>query len=137
MYKSSIELQGNLAKPMLPAVVGGDVIAWGINKSINHRVNDKFSPNLWKFLTYKNKHLTNIFQDPKDGYFYIGLRDKNNIWCGAKLMRVFCLGNKAETFSYSTSVTEKWNDVTEWFWSKYLEVGKQIYNLPEWRSVVQ
>jgi hypothetical protein len=50
--------KGNFAKPMLPAVVGGDVIAWGLNKSINHRKDSKFSPNLWKFLTFKNKHLT-------------------------------------------------------------------------------
>ena len=137
MHKSSIENQGNLSNLILSNIFGSNIIVYNLNKSINHRIDDKFSPNLWKFLTFKNKHLTNIFQDPETGYFYIGLRDKNNIWIGAKLMNVFCVGNKAEIFSYATSVTAKWNDVTKWFWSKYLEVGKKIYDLPEWHSIVQ
>ena len=121
---------------LLPAVVvGGDTPAFGINQLINFRKEEKYSPNLWKFLTYKNKYFTNIFQDPKTGYYYIGLRDKNGIWCGANLMRVFCVGNKAETFSYAISTTKKWNDVTKWFWNKYLSVGKKIYDLPDWRLV--
>jgi len=124
---------GNFAKPMLPAVVvGGGISAYGINKLVNFRKDSKFSPNLYKFLTYENKHLTNIFQDPKTGYYYIGLRDENGIFIGAMLMRVFCVGNNAETFSMATSLTKTWNEVTDWFWIKYLEVGKAIYDLPEW-----
>ena len=121
------------AKPMLPAVVvGGCIPAYGINKLVNFRKDGKFSPNLYKFLTYKNKHLTNIFQDPKTRYYYIGLRDENGIFIGSMLMKVFCVGNAAETFSMATSLTKTWNEVTDWFWRKYLEVGKRIYDLPEW-----
>lgn len=112
--------------------VGASTPVYGINKRINFRLDNKFSPNLWKFLTYGNKHLTNVFKDERTGYYYIGLRDKNGIWVGAMLMSVFCVGNKAETFSMATSITKQWIDVTDWFWKKYLEVGKQIYGLPEW-----
>jgi hypothetical protein len=123
---------------LLPAVVrGGDIPAYGINKIINFREDGKFSPNLYKFLTYGNKHLTNVFQDPKTGYYYIGLRDKNGIFIGAMLMRVFCVGNDAETFSMATSITKTWSEVTDWFWRKYLEVGKKIYDLPEWGALAQ
>lgn len=53
---------------------------------------------------------------------------------GAKLMRVFCVGNAAETFSVSTSLSKTWHDVSKWFWEKYMEVGKGIYELPEWKK---
>ena len=129
---------GNKSKPLLPAVIiGGNVPAYGLNKFINPKNDGKFSPNLYRFLTYRKRHLTNVFQDTETGSYYIGLRDENGIWIGAKLMSVFCFGGRAETFSYCTSVTIKWKEVTEWFWTKYFEVGKKIYDLPEWRSVTE
>lgn len=136
MYRT-LDVSPNSSNTMLAAVVGGDTPIYGVNKLINFRKDDKFSPNLYRFLTYKNKYFTNVFQDPENGRYYIGLRDANGIWIGAKLMAVFCYGAKAETFSYPTRVTVKWNDVTKWFWSKYMEVGKAIYDLPEWRTVHQ
>lgn len=122
---------------MLPAVVvGGSTPAYGINKLINYKKDSKFSPNLYKFLTYgKNKVFTNVFQCKETGRLYFGLREPNGIWIGTKAMAVFCQGTKTQCFSYATSITEKWEDVTKWFWSKYLEVGKKIYDLPEWQSV--
>jgi hypothetical protein len=125
------------ANPMLAAVVfGGNIPAYGINKLINPKKDSKFSPNLYKFLTYgKNKVFTNVFQDAETGKLYFGLREDNGIWIGTKAMAVFCQGTKAESFSYATSITQKWNDVTKWFWSKYLEVGKKIYDLPEWQNM--
>lgn len=127
-----------VSNSILPAIIqGGNMPAFGINKIINFRIDNKFSPNLYKFLTYGNKHFTNVFQDPKTGYYYIGLRDENGIWIGAMLMRVFCVGNKAETFSMAIGITKTWIEVTDWFWRKYLEMGKKIYDLPEWGKVVQ
>lgn len=120
----------------LPFEIRGESIPlFGISKFVNPRKNSKFSPNFHRFLSYSNKHLTNVFQDPESGYYYIGLRDENGIWIGANLMRVFCVGNSAKTFSYATSVTKKWNDVSDWFWKTYLEVGKKIYDLPEWKNI--
>ena len=113
---------------------GGDIPIHGINKEINYRKNPKYSPNLYRFLTYKDKYYTNIFQDSK-GIYYIGLRDKNNIWCGANLMNVFCMGGRADCFSYATSITEKWKDVTKWFWEKYLIEGKAIYDSEEFKII--
>ena len=52
-------------------------------------------------------------------------------------MRVFCVGNDAETFSMATSITKTWNEVTDLFWRKYLDVGKKIYDLPEWGALAQ
>ena len=116
-------------------IKGADNPIYKINKHINPKIDVKFSPNLYKFLTYKNKYFTNIFQDPTDGQFYIGLRDENSIWMGAKLMNVFCKGSAADMFSYRTSITKKWDDVTEWFWKTYLEIGKAIYDLPNFNSI--
>ena len=126
-----------IGNTMLPAVVvGGSTPAYGINKLINYKKDSKFSPNLYKFLTYgKNKVFTNVFQCKETGRLYFGLRETNGIWIGTKAMAVFCQGTKAQCFSYAISITEKWEDVTKWFWSKYLEVGKKIYDLPEWQSV--
>ena len=125
-----------IGNTMLPAVVvGGGIPAYGINKFINYKKDEKFSPNLYKFLTYgKNKVFTNVFQDA-EGKIFFGLRDENGIWIGTKAMSVFCQGTKAQCFSYATSITEKWNDITKSFWSKYLEVGKKIYDLPDWQTM--
>lgn len=121
---------------LLPdVVIGGDTPAYGINALVNFHRDGIYSPNLYRFLTYRNKYFTNVFQDPKTGYYYIGLRDERGVWCGAKLMRVFCVGNRAETFSYPVSTTKKWIDVTKWFWATYLSVGKKIYDLPEWKLI--
>lgn len=114
-------------------IKGGDTPAYGINKFINPR-DAKFSPNLYRWATYGNKHLTSVFLCPETGYYYIGLRQANGIFVGAKLMRVFCVGNAAETFSVSTSLSKTWHDVSKWFWEKYMEVGKGIYELPEWKK---
>jgi hypothetical protein len=60
--------------------------------------------------------------------FFIGLRDKNNIWGGAKLMEVFCYGSKTDMFSYGTAITKEWEDVTNKWWQQYLKLGKTIYD---------
>jgi len=117
-------------------IKGGDTPIYGINKYINPANDNKFSPNLHGFLSHRrNKYLTNVFQDPKNGYYYIGLRDARGAWCGAKLFGVFCTGGRTKTFSYSISITKTWTDVTEWFWNLYFEVGKKIYDLPEWKEI--
>ena len=98
---------------------------YGLNKFVNPKNNEKYSQNIYRWLTYsKHKQFTNIFKD-SDGIYYIGLRDDAGIWCGAKLVRVVCLGCKAETFSYPTSITREWNDVTVKFWTRYLSKGKE------------
>lgn len=129
-----MEITNNISQ--LPYFIkGGDIPAYGINKLINPKLDDKFSPNLYRFLTYKKRHLTNVFQDQKTGIYYIGLRDEKGIWIGASLMNVFCLGDRAKTFTYATSVTIQWKEVTTWFWSNYFKVGKKIYTLPEWKYI--
>jgi len=124
------DMNTNLNNVMLPTIlVGGSIPAYGINKLINPKKDDKFSTNLYKFLTYgKNKVFTNVFQSKETGYLYFGLRDDNGIWIGTEVMAVFCKGTEAQCFSYPTSVTKNWEDVTRLFWSKYLELGKKIYN---------
>jgi hypothetical protein len=114
---------------------GGDTPIYGINKMINPRNDAKFSPNLYRFITFSKRHYTNVFQDPNTGFYYIGLRVDEGWWCGAKLFGVFCFGGRSETFSYGTSVSVKWHDVTNWFWTRYMEVGKRIYDLPEWKEI--
>ena len=98
---------------------------------------DYFAYHLNNEEEFFNKYPTTLYENVDKFIICTDGIDKINIWIGAKLMNVFCVGNKAEIFSYATSVTVKWNDVTKWFWSKYLEVGKKIYDLPEWHSIVQ
>ena len=120
-------------KPTNTYIIGGEVPIYGINKHVWHKRDEKYSPNLYRFLTRRNKLLTNIFQDPETKIYYIGLLEESG-WCiGAKLMRVFCMGGQAETWAYMPKHTNGWHDVTKWFWKKYLEVGKKIYDLPEWK----
>ncbi len=98
---------------------------FGLNKLVNYRNDDKYSQNLYRWLTYgKNKLYTNIFKETK-GVYHIGLRDDNGIWMGARLMEVACKGAKAKPYSLSTSITKKWSDVTVKFWKRYIEMGKK------------
>lgn len=116
-------------------IIGSDMPIFGINKEINPKNDSKFSPNLYKFLTYGKKHFTNVFQDPKTGYYHIGLKSDNNIFCGNLLMNVFCVGTKSKSWSYPRNEVSTWVDVTKWFWETYLKIGKQIYDLPEWKTI--
>jgi hypothetical protein len=116
-------------------IVGGDTSIAGISKLIYYKHDEKWSPNLYRFLSRKNKYLTNVFQDPKTKRYYIGLLSQDGWFIGTNLISVFCYGGKAETYAYMPKYTAGWHDVTKWFWSKYFEVGKKIYDFPEWKEL--
>ena len=99
---------------------------FGLNKLTNPSIDEKYSKNIYRWLTYGNKKLyTNIFKDKRNGVYYIGLREDNGIWCGTHLMAVACNGTSAKTFSYPTNITKKWEDVSVKFWTRYLRMGKR------------
>jgi hypothetical protein len=101
---------------------------------VNPRKDAKFSPNLFNFLTYhRGKSFIHVYQDKKTNRYYIGVVD-DGWFHGSQLMTVFCNGAQAEAFAYMPKDCEEFTDVTEWFWNKYFEVGKAIYNLPEWHQ---
>lgn len=85
-----------------------------------------FSPNLIKFLK-KHNHFRQIFVDPVDRIWYIGYKDENGIWAGAKFLRVLCMGSKAETFSYSKSVTNRFVERTSQFWYCAEYMGRRMF----------
>jgi hypothetical protein len=108
------ELYSNQSTPM-----------YGLNKLVNPKQNEKYSRNLYRWLTYgKYKLFTNIFQDDR-GILYIGLREDNAIWCGARLANVACRGCSAATFSATTALSKEWIDITVQFWTRYLRLGKK------------
>ena len=118
---------------ILEATKRSDVFYVGINKHINPKKDDKFSPNLYRFLTYhKNKHFANIFQDSKTNFYYIGMMD-DGWFVGSQLMNVFCFGSKTESFAWTPKDSICLVDVTNWFWNTYFEIGKETYNLPGWQ----
>lgn len=122
------------AKELLLQLKSGDLTI-GINKYINPKKDAKFSPNLYKFFTYNSlRDHVHVYQDTETLYYYIGFI-QNGWFCGCKLMRLFSMGSQAESFSYGPKSTVKFQEITEWFWDKYFEVGKAIYNLPEWRTL--
>ena len=100
-------------------------------QSCQTSVSGWFSPNLMKFLK-KHKHFRQIFLDPTDKIWYIGFKDENGIWAGAKFLRVLCLGTEAETFSYSKSVTDNFVERTNQFWNCSEYFGRRMFKRWYW-----
>ena len=121
------------AEQLLKELKSGDITV-GLNKYINPKNDAKFSPNLYKYLTYnRHKCFVNIFQDKETNYYYIGLM-QDGWFTGAQLTRVFCVGAKAETFAWTPKDAANFVDITKQFWNKYLEIGKVIHDMPEWHK---
>lgn len=120
------------AEKLLKELKSGDITV-GLNKYINPKNDAKFSPNLYKYLTYNRKCFVNIFQDKETNYYYIGLM-QDGWFTGAQLTRVFCVGTKAETFAWAPKDAAKFVDITYQFWNKYFEIGKAIHDMTEWHQ---
>ena len=81
--------------------------------AVNPKNGAKFSPNLYKWLTKRDRgHLrknASVHKD-KDGTLFIGMVYDG--WLhGSKLMRVLCVGGKAEVFAF-------------YLWQQYMAIGR-------------
>jgi len=96
------------------------------NKNINIYSCAWFSPNLQKFLK-KYPFFNQIHLDTKEYIWYIGYKDSNGIWCGARFLAVLCNGSKTKTFSYPSNVVNRFEDRSNQFWrcSKYF--GRRMF----------
>lgn len=90
--------------------------------AVNPKNGTKFSPNLYQWLTKRTeKHLrknARAYKD-KDGVVFIGMADDG--WLhGSKLMRILCVGRKAELFAFYLGEMVEIAD----FWEQYASIGR-------------
>lgn len=94
-------------------------------KAINPNKSKKYSPNLYRWLTKRDKeHRTwtsRVFADA-DGYLWIGMID-NNFLCGCRLMQVLCSGRQIDSMAYSLNQIGPLTEVVD-FWPRYLADGR-------------
>lgn len=86
----------------------------------------KYSPNLYKWLTKRDKkhriETSTVFRAP-DGSLWIGMIDENIFLIGSRLMAVLCHGAKAETMAYPLNKIGPLEEMTD-FWDRYMAVGR-------------
>jgi len=85
-----------------------------------------FSPNLKKFVR-KHPHFTHVYFDPKEKIWYIGYKD-GKIWAGTQFLAALCNGAKTQTFSYSTAVTDRFEERTQQFWKCTEYFGRRMFS---------
>jgi len=90
--------------------------------AVNPKNGAKFSPNLYQWLTKRENRgrwKTAVVCKDKDGALFIGTVDDG--WLhGSKLMRVLCVGGKAEVFAFYLGQPEEIAD----FWQRYMAIGR-------------
>ena len=95
-----------------------------IIQNIHPKLGEKYSPNLYAWLTKKNNtHRawnSRVYQD-KEGTFWIGFNDGNVFMCGSRLMGVLCNGAKEGTGAYSNM--QSMTEITD-FWERYMDIGR-------------
>lgn len=86
----------------------------------------KYSPNLYKWLTKRDKKhrawTSSVFRDSK-GVLWIGRIDEGVYLIGCRLMRVLCLGGRAESMAYPLSKMGQLEEVAD-FWESYVADGR-------------
>ena len=95
-------------------------------KAINPRNGDKYSPNLYKFMTQKDHAITstcaNVYRD-KQGALWLGYRDEEGWFMGARLIAVLCNGRKAVVFAHPPKMGSALVEVRG-FWQRYIADGR-------------
>ena len=92
-------------------------------RAVAPRNGAKYSPNLYKWLTMRNKKhhawTSRVYRDGS-GTLWIGMLDLGDL-IGARLMNVLCCGAKAESFCY---VGMRGLVEVADFWPRYTAVGR-------------
>lgn len=95
-------------------------------KNIAPAKGEKYSPNLYKWLTQRDKkhraETSKVFRAPNGG-LWIGMIDENIFLIGCRLMAVLCAGTKAESMAYPLKQIGPLEEVED-FWERYLAVGR-------------
>lgn len=95
------------------------------------------SDNMKKFFKNPDNQINcNVIRfEGKLWFASLGWDNDGKGFAGVRVMEVACQGNKAKTGYPSWQHPDKWHDVTEWFWGKYMERG--IISIPEiWNRVI-
>ncbi len=95
-------------------------------KAINPKNAKKYSPNLFKFMTNPNKKIiaeyAAVYSD-KQGVLWLGYRDEDSWFMGARLMAVLCNGRRCDVFAYPPVMGSKLVEVAG-FWKRYVADGR-------------
>jgi len=90
--------------------------------AVNPKNGTKFSPNLYQWLTKRDTRRLRknaVVCKDKDGKLFVGALDDG--WLhGSNLMRVLCVGGKAEVFAFYLGAHEEIAN----FWQRYMEIGR-------------
>jgi hypothetical protein len=94
--------------------------------SINPKNGDKYSPNLFKLLTNKRREIAatygQVYRD-KQGVLWLGYRDEEDWFMGARLIAVLCNGRKTDTFAHPPAMGRALVAVKD-FWKRYVADGR-------------
>lgn len=95
-------------------------------QAIHPRRGAKFSPNLYRWLTNRDKkHRTwtsRVFRD-RDGVMWIGMLDEGLYLLGCRLMQVLCEGSKAKSMAWSLANLGPLEEIQD-FWERYTADGR-------------
>jgi hypothetical protein len=95
-------------------------------KSIHPKNGDKYSPNLHKYLMGKRRSIAaiyaTVYQD-RNGSIWLGYRDEENWFMGARLITVLCSGSRTDTLAYPPSFGRGLIEV-KGFWKQYVAHGR-------------
>ena len=92
-------------------------------KSINPKLHNKFSPNLYKYLRKRGAlHLQRVYTDI-DGLYWLGYFDDHQFFNGVQLMHALTKGAKAQSWSHPPKTIKQPKEVED-FWQRYQSIGR-------------
>jgi hypothetical protein len=95
-------------------------------KAINPKNGQKYSPNLYKFMTDPQRRgsatYTMIYRDHQ-GVLWLGIRDEEGWFHGARLIAVLCSGRKETVFAHPPVFGKALTEV-KGFWKRYVSDGR-------------
>jgi len=93
------------------------------HKLIDPKVKRCYSPNLYKwFSKVKNRKCCNVIRHKGKLWFAI-FYENGKEWVGTEVLRVACQPQNASIGWHTSQNKYGYEDVTEWFWTKFLEEG--------------
>jgi hypothetical protein len=121
----------------------------GLIKPKDGKKSDKYSVNLWRFMVenyYDGQRCDRVYatqwsimdgsllpfdkENPKASELFIGRLDETGFMTGSKLSRITSGGKGyKECFAMIPNSYPNAIDVTDWFWSEYIRIGRALWDV--------